>query len=158
MRKLKAKNVIRILHSSFIILHFPLRGIRGGLIFNSVKRDNDEDAILHPKLDIPISKRETIEAVWVVVILRTRVLSENTTKAIRLILSHKSRQILRNNHFERMPFLSISEATPRFGMRIDIRNIRLDVKNRRAIHQVCTKNMNDGSIRSLIVDMRNADT
>ena len=111
---------------------------------------------INTKHDIPIAEWHTIDAVGIVVILRTRILRKNASKGSRLHLRKLRQAAGRDDNLKRLPPHGICKASPGIGMSIGIWEVRLYVKDGSAVHKVSTEDVDDRTIRSVIVDMREA--
>ena len=105
--------------------------------------------------------RHSIYLMRVFLVMRTGILSKYIFQNLYFFCSQSlQKQIpfhfFRNLNIQFFPFSVIDETAPGIRMRIGINNIRLNIKNRRHIHEISSFYINDRTTRSLPIDMRDS--
>ena len=93
-------------------------------------------------MDVVAGEAHAIDLSRVVVVVRPGVEGKRLPQSVELLGQELLRHFIRNIHIKLLPIVAIDKAAARLGVRVGIGNVRLDVVDGRAIHQVGTGNMN----------------
>ena len=103
------------------------------------------DTIGDAEADVATSKGHAVEALRVVVVAGTRVLSQHLAQGSLLIGREEGGDVGRDDDVEGLPDMGVDETAAGIGMGIGIGHVWLDVVDGRAVHQVGTENVDDGT-------------
>ncbi len=94
----------------------------------------------HGKPDVPFRKADSVASRRISPVCRTRIFRQDKSQEFALFLRNLFKKRFRDANRKRRKTNFLRKASPRLGKRIRIRQIRFDVDDRGAVHQVCARN------------------
>ena len=105
--------------------------------------NNPHLSICHSETDVSTGIRHPIDALCLVVILRTRIKRQHLTQPLKLFFRETGGYFLGNLNFQTVPFMFVNEAALRLRIAVGIAHVGLYVVNGSSVHQVSPLNMNN---------------
>ena len=103
------------------------------------------DTVGNAEADIAGGKRHSVDALRIVMITGTGVLGQHLAHGSLLIGREEAGDVGRDDDIEGLPDMGVDETAAGIGMGIGIGHVGLDVVDGRAVHQVGTENVDDGT-------------
>ena len=98
--------------------------------------DNGVLSAFHTESHVTASEGHAVNAVWIVLVLRSRIVFEYGDEAVALAFRDFFEQFLWETHFQQVLCRLGGKSADGLGMAVGISNVGLDVVNGCAVHQV----------------------
>ena len=128
------------------------------IVSNVDNFNNGERLFRHSETHIEMEERHTVDTFRIIVITRSRILSQDGLERFELVGRNKGSLFVGHHHFERRPPYLINKSTARLGVGIGISHIGFYVVDRRTVHEICALNPNDRSQQGINLHTDQSDT